>query len=149
MVGEAPGREEDRLGRPFVGSAGKILDDALARSGLKRKDIFLTSILKCRPPQNRNPKASEIVACRPYLVRQIEAISPNVVVALGGFGFKGLTGTTPKIADMRGRRLEFEGIPVVLTYHPAAVLRNRRLMRKFVNDLKRAKSLGEGSGGRA
>jgi len=143
FVGEAPGREEDKKGRPFVGSAGKILDDALKKSGLRRDRVFITSILKCRPPKNRNPKAKEMTACRPYLETQIAAISPRAIVSLGGFGFKGLTGKSIRIAKTRTRKLEFEGTPLIATFHPAAILYNRKLLRKLVSDLKKAKALAE------
>ncbi|MFQ5883811.1 MAG: uracil-DNA glycosylase [Thermoplasmata archaeon] len=141
FVGEAPGKGEDEQGRPFVGQAGKILNEVLERSGLTREEVFITSILKCRPPKNRNPRAQEMTACRPYLKRQINVISPKVLVSLGAFGLKGLTGKSGKISDIRRRKLDFEGTPIIATYHPAAVLYNRKLVKKIVNDLRKATKL--------
>ncbi len=141
LVGEAPGKTEDEQGRPFVGSAGRLLDDALAKAGLRREEIFITSILKCRPPDNRNPKAPEIKACRPYLKKQIDIISPRVLVALGGYGLKGLTGKSSNVGDMRKEKLDFNGTPIVVTYHPAAVLYNRKLLRTLAADLRKGRRL--------
>lgn len=141
LVGEAPGKAEDETGRPFVGSAGRILDEALKKAGLNRNDVFITSILRCRPPENRNPKAAEISACRPHLEEYIKTISPKVLVALGRFGMKGLTGKTGTMNEMRNERFDYNGTPIVITYHPAAVLYNRGLLKTLVTDLKRAKRL--------
>lgn len=140
LVGEAPGKAEDEIGEPFVGMAGRILDEALGKAGLQRSKVFITSILRCRPPNNRNPKAKEITACRPYLERFIDTISPHVLVALGSYGLKGLTGKTLRVGENRGKKLEYKGTPVIATYHPAAVLYNRKLMKKLVSDLKKARS---------
>ncbi|MCK4442938.1 MAG: uracil-DNA glycosylase [Thermoplasmata archaeon] len=141
LVGEAPGKAEDEQGRPFVGLAGRILDDALEKAGLKRKEVFITSILKCRPPNNRNPKALEIKACHPYLKKQIETISPRVLVALGGYGLKGLTRKSSNVGDMRKKKLDFDGTPIVVTYHPAAVLYNRKLLKILAADLRKVRNL--------
>jgi DNA polymerase len=145
MVGEAPGRREDAAGRPFVGAAGKLLDEALREVGLLREEMFITSVLKCRPPGNRNPKAAEMAACRHYLAGQIRLVGPAVIVTLGRYGLRGITGRALKVAEARGRPLEYEGIPVVATYHPAAVMRNRRVrMPEFVADLEKAAGLAGG-----
>jgi DNA polymerase len=141
LVGEAPGKSEDEQGKPFVGYAGRILDQILEEAGLGRERVFITSILKCRPPKNRNPKAPEIEACAPHLESQIHAISPKVLVALGRFGAKGLTGKIEKVADLRGKILDRNGVPIVVTYHPAAVIYNRSLQKEIVSDLKRAMRL--------
>ncbi len=141
LVGEAPGKAEDEQGMPFVGQAGRILDDSLDRAGLRRADVFMTSVLRCRPPDNRNPKASEIAACSLHLEKYIDAISPRVLVALGRYGLKGLTSKTGKLAELRKKRAKYGSIPVVVTYHPAAVLYNRNLMKVLVSDLKKAKRL--------
>ena len=141
LVGEAPGKSEDEQGRPFVGYAGRILDEALRGAGLKREQVFITSVLKCRPPKNRNPKTDEIEACTPHLESQISTISPKVLVALGRFGAKGLLGTMQKIAELRGKKLDHNGVPIVVTYHPAAIIYNRGLQEEIVTDLKRAERL--------
>jgi DNA polymerase len=141
FVGEAPGKSEDEQGRPFVGYAGRILEEAMEMAGLKRDKVFITSVLKCRPPKNRNPKTDEIEACLPHLERQIGTISPKVLVALGRFGAKGLTGFMQKIAELRGKKLDRDGVPIVVTYHPAAIIYNRSLQEEIVKDLKRAKRL--------
>lgn len=143
LVGEAPGKSEDEQGKPFVGYAGKILDDALEKAGLRRQQVFITSILKCRPPKNRNPKAPEIAACAPHLKSQIRTISPKVLVALGRFGVKGLTGMTGKLGDMRKKELDYNGVPIVITYHPAAIIYNRKLQKTIESDLKKARGLAE------
>jgi DNA polymerase len=138
LVGEAPGREEDEDGLPFVGRAGRILDEALHDAGLDRDKVFITSILKCRPPKNRNPKKKEIEACRQYLLTQIECIKPNAILAMGNFGLLGLLGKRLQVSKVRGDVLQFTGIPVIPTYHPAACLRNPRLGKPFRTDLRKA-----------
>lgn len=143
LVGEAPGREEDKKGRPFVGAAGRILDESLKRAGLKRKDVFITSVLKCRPPGNRNPRRDEIEKCRTYLTSQIEEVDPEVVLALGSFGHKVLSGKSMKMSKARLTTTEYAGRVLVATYHPAAVLYNRRLQRFLTSDLKRARNLSK------
>jgi DNA polymerase len=141
LIGEAPGRAEDEQGLPFVGYAGNILDEVLKGSGLQREQVFITSILKCRPPDNRNPKAPEISACEPHLVSQVDIISPKVLVALGRFGLRGLTGKTGKVGDMRKKKLEYNGVPIVITYHPAAIIYNRKLQKTIISDLEKARRL--------
>ncbi len=138
MVGEAPGKEEDASGRPFVGAAGKILDKALDASRVPRGSVFITNVVKCRPPDNRPPRADEIEACRPYLLTQIAAIRPEVVVTLGSTALRGILGSAFELKHARARRLALDDLPVVSTYHPAAVLYNRRLERTIQGDLRRA-----------
>ena len=130
FVGEGPGADEDAQGRPFVGRAGQLLDKIITACGLKRSDVFIANILKCRPPGNRDPRADEIINCLPYLQRQIEIIKPEIIVALGAHAAKTLLNTTQSIGRLRGQFLEYyTGIdkpPVKLmaTYHPAYLLRN-------------------------
>ena len=138
LLGEAPGRTEDAQGRPFVGAAGRVLEAALAKAGLSRGDVFITNVVKCRPPENRRPKADEAGACRPYLLAQIRAVRPKVVVTLGDVALKGLLGARAEFAAARLRRPRHEGIPVLATYHPAATLYNRRLTSVLEADLARA-----------
>lgn len=132
LVGEAPGKEEDLTGKPFVGRAGRLLDAALERAGLERSKVFITSVIKCRPPQNRKPKKKEIDRCRPYLQSQIEILHPKVICLMGNTATQAVLGRQG-IADLRGRILENR---YLVTFHPAAVLRNRNLMNDFVSDLK-------------
>jgi uracil-DNA glycosylase family 4 len=130
FVGEAPGADEDAQGRPFVGRAGQLLDKIIAACGLKREEVFIGNILKCRPPGNRDPREEEIVSCLPYLQRQIEIIRPEVIVALGAHAARTLLGTNKSIGQMRGQFQEYSpglgqpGIKLMATYHPAYVLRN-------------------------
>src|SRR6266545_1735852 len=137
LVGEAPGKEEDASGRPFVGAAGKILDKALDAGRLPRGSVFITNIVKCRPPGNRAPRADEIEACRPYLLTQIAAIRPKVVVTLGSTALRGVLGAALELRDARTKRLALDDVPVVPTYHPAAILYNRRLERTVRGDLRK------------
>src|SRR2546422_1506662 len=141
LVGEAPGRHEDEEGRPFVGAAGKVLDAVLEKVGLSRRDVFITNVVKCRPAENRKPRADEIAACRPYLVAQIRAVRPAVLVALGDTAVTSLAGAAADFAAARRRISRFEGIPVIVTYHPAATLYNRRLTKVVEEDLARAARL--------
>ena len=143
LVGEAPGREEDKQGRPFVGAAGKILNESLKKAGLMRDGVFITSVLRCRPPGNRNPRKDEIEKCRPHLESYIEAVDPCAVVALGSFAHRALAGKSTKVSEARLETREYEGRPLISTYHPAAVLYNRRLLKHLTSDLKRAKEFAE------
>jgi DNA polymerase len=138
VIGEAPGRDEDALGRPFVGAAGKILDKALQVAGLPREETFITNVVKCRPPANRAPKADEIASCRPYLLAQIEAVRPKVAITLGATALRGLVGHPVSFKQARGQAIEFAGVLVLPTYHPAAVLYNRRLEVAIRRDLRAA-----------
>jgi DNA polymerase len=125
FIGEAPGADEDRLGEPFVGQAGKLLDAMLAAVDLKRgENVYIANVLKSRPPGNRNPEPDEVAACRPYLLAQIELIRPKLIVALGRFAAQSLLDTTESIGRLRGRTHRFQGVPLVVTYHPAYLLRN-------------------------
>ncbi len=138
VLGEAPGRDEDASGRPFVGRAGRILDAALEAAGLDRASVFVTNVVKCRPPGNRRPRRDEVVACAPFLRAQIDALRPRLVVTLGATALRGLLGPGHELRAVRGRALEFRGIRVVATYHPAAVLYNRTLETVIRRDLRNA-----------
>ena len=138
LVGEAPGKDEDGSGHPFVGRAGHILDRALGSAGLRRRDVYITNVVKCRPPGNRTPRADEIETCRPYLLAQTAALRPTIIVTLGTTALRSLLGSAVELNGVRGRLLEFEGVPLLPTYHPAAVLYNRRLERVLVADLRKA-----------
>lgn len=125
IVGEAPGADEDRIGEPFVGQAGKLLDAMLAAIGIARGDnVYITNVLKSRPPGNRNPEPDEVAACRPYLLAQIELIQPRLILALGRFAAQSLLETDETIGRLRGRVHRFQNVPLVVTYHPAYLLRN-------------------------
>ncbi|MFN8178536.1 MAG: uracil-DNA glycosylase [bacterium] len=124
FVGEAPGRDEDLQGEPFVGAAGQLLNKILAAIDFKREDIYIANILKCRPPGNRNPEPIEIASCEPILRRQIEVIQPLILCTLGSFAAKTMLGATEGISRLRGRVHEYRGIPLIPTFHPAALLRN-------------------------
>jgi len=124
LVGEAPGENEDKQGEPFVGQAGKLLDNMLASLGLARgRNVFIANVLKCRPPGNRNPEPDEVVQCEPYLKRQIALVRPRLIVVLGRIAAQSLLRTTTPISKLRGSVHSYEGIPVVVTYHPAYLLR--------------------------
>jgi DNA polymerase len=136
FVGEAPGAEEDARGEPFVGQAGKLLDAMLAALGLDRtRRVYIANVLKCRPPNNRTPEPGEAAACEPYLARQIELIEPRIIVALGKSAATLLLGTEASIASLRGRVHRHRGVPLVVTYHPAYLLRNLTDKAKAWDDL--------------
>lgn len=137
VVGEAPGADEDRTGRPFVGRAGKLLDLLLAAAGFGRESVYICNVLKCRPPANRNPRPEEVEACSPYLMRQVELIGPRVIVAFGTFPAQTLLGTSAPIGKLRGTVHDFHGVPLVPTYHPAALLRNPAWTRLVWEDVQR------------
>jgi DNA polymerase len=142
IVGEAPGEDEDRVGKPFVGAAGKLLTKMLGAINLDReKDVFITNILKCRPPGNRNPNTEEALACAPILSRQIDIISPKLLLVMGRVAARELLGQTESIAKLRGKKLDYRGIPVVISYHPAALLRNASFKRPAWDDLRRLQAL--------
>jgi len=124
FVGEGPGAEEDRQGEPFVGAAGKRLDQWIGRIGLRREDVYIANIVKCRPPENRPPLPDEANACLPYLLRQLRAIRPEIVCTLGATALNFLLGAEEKITRVRGKWRERDGVPVLPTYHPAFILRN-------------------------
>jgi uracil-DNA glycosylase family 4 len=138
-VGEAPGANEDATGRPFVGPAGQLLTKILAAVDLKREDVFICNVLKHRPPGNRNPLPDEVAACSPYLVRQLELIKPKVIVAFGTFAAQTLLETKAPIGKLRGLVHMYHGIPLVVTYHPAALLRNPAWKRPTWEDVKLAR----------
>ena len=136
LVGEAPGAEEDRLGEPFVGQAGRLLDNMLAALGLRRgENVYIANVLKCRPPANRNPEAAEVAACTPFLLRQIALIEPKLIVAMGRFAVQTLLETDATIASLRGRVHRYAGVPLIVTYHPAYLLRNLPDKAKAWSDL--------------
>jgi len=138
FVGEAPGRDEDVLGRPFVGRAGQLLDKMIAAMGYRREDVFIANIIKCRPPQNRTPTPEEMAVCIPYLRRQIAFVRPKMIVALGATAFKGLSGDAlANVSRVRGTWTEFEGIPMMPTFHPAYLLRVPSAKRVVWEDLQK------------
>jgi DNA polymerase len=141
FVGEGPGEEEDRTGRPFVGAAGRYLDKWIAAAGLDRGACFIANCVKCRPPQNREPHPDEIGACLPYLERQIAALAPRAIVCLGRIAAQTMLGTSTGVGGLRGETHDRKGIPLVVTYHPSAVLRDQALRAPVWEDLKRLKSL--------
>jgi len=143
IVGEAPGQEEDRRGEPFVGRAGKLLDEMLRAVGLDRDAVFIANILKCRPPNNRDPSQDEAAACRRYLDRQIELVSPKIILAVGRIAAQHLLDTDEPVGRMRGRShyLADGQLPVVVTYHPAYLLRSPTQKRKAWQDLVMARRL--------
>lgn len=136
FVGEGPGAEEDRTGRPFVGQAGKLLDRMILAMGLDRNQVYIANVVKCRPPGNRDPKEEEIAACSAFLDRQIELIRPEVIVALGRFAACRLTGTQKSLGALRGKWSRYKGVPLVATYHPAYLLRTPADKSKVWDDLK-------------
>jgi len=140
LIGEAPGAEEDRLGEPFVGQAGKLLDNMLAAIGLERgENVYIANVLKCRPPGNRNPEPEEVAKCTPFLKRQIALIQPKVIIAMGRFAAQTLLASDATIASLRGRVFSYEGVPLIVTYHPAYLLRNLPDKAKAWADLVFAK----------
>ena len=143
IIGEAPGQEEDRRGEPFVGRAGKLLDEMLKAVGLARETVFIANILKCRPPNNRDPSQDEAAACRHFLERQIELVSPRIILAVGRIAAQHLLGTDAPVGRLRGRRHALPGgqRPVVVTYHPAYLLRSPTQKRKAWQDLVLARQV--------
>ena len=136
LVGEAPGAEEDARGEPFVGQAGRLLDNMLAAIGLARgKNVYICNVLKCRPPGNRNPEPFEVSQCAPHLLRQLELIKPKLILAMGRFAVQALLNTEASIASLRGRLHRYQGVPLVVTYHPAYLLRNLPDKAKAWEDL--------------
>ena len=140
-VGEAPGAREDETGLPFVGRAGQLLDRLLLSVGLAREDVYIANVLKCRPPGNRNPQPEEIEQCSPFLRRQVALVGPEVVIAFGTFAAQTLLGVRESLGRLRGRVHEFEGVPLVATYHPAALLRNPQWTRPSWEDLQKVRHL--------
>ena len=149
LVGEAPGAEEDTRGEPFVGQAGRLLDNMLAAVGLRRgENVYIANVLKCRPPGNRNPEPLEVERCSPHLERQIDLIGPKLVIAMGRFAAQTLLGTDASIASLRGRLHRYRGVPLIVTYHPAYLLRNLPDKAKAWEDLLFARATMRTLGGR-
>ena len=143
-IGEGPGAREDALGEPFVGQAGKLLDNMLAAIGLKRgQNVYITNIVKCRPPNNRNPSDEEARQCAPYLTRQIELIKPKLIIALGKVAAQNLLNSNDSIANLRGKIHDYSGIPLIVTYHPAYLLRALPEKAKAWKDLCMARTFME------
>lgn len=143
FVGEAPGAEEDRQGIPFVGRAGQLLTAMLFALGMERDDVYIANVLKCRPPDNRDPMGEEVTQCEPYLHRQVQLVNPQIIVALGRFGAQSLLKTKRPIGKLRGQQFTYQdtGIPLVVTYHPAYLLRSPLEKRKAWDDLLFAKKI--------
>jgi DNA polymerase len=141
FIGEAPGRDEDVQGYPFVGKAGQLLNKILAAIHLKREEVYIANILKCRPPNNRTPSIDEIELCKPYVIRQIELIQPKIICLLGAVAVRGILGKQSSLSSLRGRIHEFMGIDVIVTYHPAALLRNPKLKRPTWDDVRMLRKL--------
>lgn len=143
VIGEAPGADEDRQGEPFVGRAGQLLNAMLRAIGLSREEVYIANILKCRPPRNRDPRPEEVVACEAYLRRQVELVRPRVILTVGRIAAHNLLKTDTPLGRMRGRRYTYSDteIPVVVTYHPAYLLRNPADKRKVWQDLKFAQRM--------
>lgn len=136
FIGEGPGADEDRLGEPFVGKAGQLLTKIIGAMGLDRRDVYIANIVKCRPPNNRDPESDEVESCRAFLEAQIDAVRPKVIVALGRPATQSLLRTNAPIGKMRGRWTEYQGIPLMPTFHPAYVLRNPDGKRPVWEDMK-------------
>ncbi len=137
FVGEAPGRDEDLKGEPFVGRAGQLLTDIIKAMKLTRDDVYIANVIKCRPPENRNPEADELDACRPFIRRQVELIQPKVIVTLGRFGLQSLTEKSYGITAVRGQWLDYNGVKLMPTYHPAYLLRNPAAKKEVWADMKK------------
>lgn len=140
FVGEAPGYDEDIQGKPFVGRAGQLLNQMIQSIGLRREDVFIANVLKCRPPNNRDPLPDEIEKCEPYLKRQIELVSPLLLVTLGRFAAASLLRATGALGTLREDIHAYNDVPLIVTYHPAALLRNPQLKRQAWEDLKKIKT---------
>jgi len=139
LIGEAPGEEEDLQGEPFVGRAGQLLNKILEAIGLRRQDVYIANILKCRPPGNRDPLPSEVEKCEPYLFKQIELIQPKLIVALGRVAGQTLLRTTTSLSQLRGKVHNFRGVKLIVTFHPAALLRNPQWKRPTWEDMQLVK----------
>ncbi|MEW5795515.1 MAG: uracil-DNA glycosylase [Candidatus Zixiibacteriota bacterium] len=137
FIGEAPGADEDRLGEPFVGRAGQLLDKILAAMKLSRNDVYIANILKCRPPGNRDPEPAEMEKCFPYLREQVRLIQPKIICALGRIAAQALLRTTATLGALRGGWHEYQGIPLIVTYHPAALLRFEKYKKDTWEDMKK------------
>ncbi len=138
FIGEAPGREEDIQGKPFVGRSGQLLNRILDAISINRQEVFITNIVKCRPPNNRRPLPQEIEVSKPLLLAQIKIIRPKVICILGSAALEGLIPTPPKISQIRGKQLVWNHIPMIPTYHPAYILRNPQELQTLINDITAA-----------
>ncbi|MBI1920444.1 MAG: uracil-DNA glycosylase [Geobacter sp.] len=141
FVGEAPGRDEDLKGEPFVGEAGHLLTKIIQAMGFERSEVYICNVLKCRPPNNRDPLPSEVEACGSFMLRQVRSIGPQVIVALGRFAAQTLLSTNTPISKLRGQFHDYHGIPLMPTYHPAALLRDAALKRDVWEDMKQVMGL--------
>ena len=136
FVGEGPGGEEDIQGKPFVGPAGQLLTKIINSINLSREEVYIANIIKCRPPQNRNPEPDEIKACEPFLIKQLDAIQPKIICALGTFAAQTLLETDEKISRLRGRFIDYRNSKLIATFHPAYLLRNSQKKREVWEDMK-------------
>lgn len=141
FIGEAPGEEEDIHGKPFVGKAGKLLDQLIERIGLKRENVYICNVLKCRPPNNRDPEEEEIESCRGYLFSQIELIRPKIISTLGRYAYNTLFGVDERITKVRGKLKEYRGIKLLPTYHPSFLLRNQDKIKEAWDDMELLRKL--------
>ncbi|MCX5804968.1 MAG: uracil-DNA glycosylase [Proteobacteria bacterium] len=141
FIGEAPGEEEDIKGRPFVGRAGKLLDKMIEGIGLRREEVYICNVLKCRPPNNRDPKPDEAEVCKHYLISQLEIISPKIICTLGKHAYNTLLGVDESIIRIRGTLTRYKGIKLLPTYHPSFLLRNAGRMQEAIGDMETLKHL--------
>ena len=144
FVGEAPGEEEDERGEPFVGRSGQLLTKIIEAIGLSRDQVYIANVIKCRPPNNRNPEPDEVATCEPFLFRQIDVIKPSVIVPLGKFAAQCLLKTTDPITRLRGRRFDYRGTTLIPTFHPAYLLRNPSAKREVWDDMKLVRAILQG-----
>ncbi|HUE87772.1 MAG TPA: uracil-DNA glycosylase [Vicinamibacterales bacterium] len=145
FVGEAPGADEDLQGEPFVGRAGQLLTRIIEAIGLRRDEVYIANIIKCRPPGNRNPEPDEVEQCEPFLFQQVAAIRPKVIVALGKFAAQSLLGTTDPITRLRGRSFNYRGATLIPTFHPAYLLRTPSAKREVWDDMKKVRAILQGA----
>lgn len=141
FVGEAPGEEEDLQGRPFVGRAGKLLDQMIEQAGLSREEVYICNVLKCRPPHNRDPEPGEITACKEYLLSQLELIGPKVICTLGRHAYNTLMGVDERITRIRGMVTQFKGTRLLPTFHPSFLLRNEARIKEAWEDMDRLRHM--------
>ncbi|MHB8109034.1 MAG: uracil-DNA glycosylase [Syntrophorhabdaceae bacterium] len=141
FVGEAPGEEEDNQGRPFVGRAGKLLDQLIERIGIKRSDVFICNVLKCRPPGNRDPEPTEVSCCKEYLLAQLDIIRPRIICTLGRHAYNTLLEVDAPITKIRGKMTTFRGIPLLPTYHPSYLLRSQGKIKEAWEDMETLKNI--------
>ncbi len=148
FIGEAPGADEDAQGEPFVGRAGQLLNKIIEAVGMKREEVYICNILKCRPPNNRDPLPTEMETCTPYLMKQIDLVKPKFIICLGRISAQWLLQTTESLSALRGKTHEFRGTTLIVTYHPAALLRNPNWKRPTWEDMKMFKTLYDNAKGR-